>query len=165
MKPVVVLAVLGLLIFTLAGSGAAGASNRAVLYVGHRMAFGSFPSPSDATARQDAKRNLRDWRTWASNYKGSLKRGEMSPDQFRRRLAAAAARYDFTVKRVEFVHARALAPVVIVQTRQYRALARAISKFFPSLCARGCMDVFFEAQDERGVPFIVLGQGQWARSD
>jgi hypothetical protein len=82
--------------------------------------------------------------------------------QFRRRLAAAAAHYHFAVKRVRFVHALALAPAVIVETRQYYALARAIHRFMPSLCPRGCANVFFEAQDERGVPFIA---GNWVRSD
>jgi hypothetical protein len=140
------------------------ASSRRILTAGygHQLAGGPAPSPTAAESRRDATRSFAEWRTSVATYKRPGLAPALTPHQFRRRLAAAAARYHFAVKRVRFVHALALAPAVIVQTRQYFALARAIHNFMPSLCPRGCANVFFEAQDERGVPFIA---GNWVRSD
>jgi hypothetical protein len=103
--------------------------------------------------------------------------------QFRRRLAAAAARYHFTVKKVQFLHPAQAAPLVIVQSRRYLALAHAVPAIESSLDPHtGHSDqtgwayegFFLEAQDERGIPFIATsnfmrgagpGGGQWARSN
>ena len=139
------------------------ASSRRTLTAGfHQPAGCPCPSPTAAESRRGAKRSFAEWRTAVSTQKRPGLAPALTRHQFRRRLAAAAARYHFAVKRVWFVHAPALAPAVIVETRQYFALARAIHRFMPSLCPGGCANVFFEAQDERGVPFIA---GNWLRSD
>ena len=156
-------------------------SSRSILYAGDSTGLGPRRVVSDAAARHDVKLDVRDWRAWLATYKGSGTPAELSRRQFRLRLAAVATLYHFAVKRVQFIHARVLAPFVIVQTRHYLALARAIPAFWKSLdpapprpCARrlgkttACAPaevVFFEAQDERDVPFIALGLGQWARSE
>lgn len=175
------LGVAALAIALAAAVAGCGSSRRSILYKG--VAPGGRPRIviSDAAAKNDVNHQVRDWRAWLATYKGSGEPPQLSPRQFRQRLAAAAARYHFAVKRVRFIRARALAPFVIVQTRHYLALARAIRAFWESVdpapprpCARklggttACAPseaLFFEAQDERGVPFIAVGQGQWARSE
>ncbi len=139
-----------------------------------------------ATARRDAKRIRARW------VADIVRRGRQEPTQrfanlraseFRRRLDAAAARYDLTVKSVRLLHPRQVAPLVIVQTHHDLALARAIPAIEKSLDPhtghndqRGwAFEAFlFEAQDERGVPFVVIENafrggngygGQWARSE
>ncbi len=168
MKRVVAIVGFGIAIFAIAGCGSAHTSDRAVLLAGYSMAGeGTSPSPSDAAARRDVRGQVRRWRAELSTYLGPPHSLERAQRRFRARLTAAAARYRFTVKRVDFVHAReALAPLVIVQTRDYTGLSGAISAFLPSLCSgrRGC-EPFLEAQDERGVPFVAVGVGQWARSE
>jgi hypothetical protein len=107
----------------------------------------------------------------------------LSPRKFRLRLAAAAKHYGFTVKKVQFVHPGHVAPLVIVQTHKYLAFARAVPAIEKSLdphkgrsdLAGWAFEAFYlEAQDEKGVPFLVVTNvvggrgvtgGQWARSD
>jgi len=72
---------------------------------------------------------------------------------------------------------------VVVETRHYLAVARAIPKIERSLDPHTGADdrtgwayegFYFEARDERGVPFVIVsnamrgpsaGGGQWARSE
>jgi hypothetical protein len=108
----------------------------------------------------------------------------LSPRQFRSRLTRAASRYGFTVQRVRFVRTRGqVAPLVIVKTDGYLALARAtpaISRSLDPLTDKtnnatgerfsSFPGLYLEAKDERGVPFLIAdsfpsGGGQWARSD
>lgn len=108
----------------------------------------------------------------------------LSPAQLRARLATAAARYDLTVKSVQLLHPKQTAPLVIVQTRHYLAMAHAFGTIlYKSLDPirkhvrpnESYEAFFFEAQDERGVPFIIVsydargqgggGGGMWARSE
>lgn len=156
------------------------ANSRSILYAGVGD-LGPRHVVSDAEASRDVKLDVRSWRAWLATYKGAGQPAELSRREFRQRLAAAAARYHFAVRRVQFVSARALAPFVVVQSRHYLALARAIHAFWRSidpLPPRPCIRrlgnttdcapsevLFFEAQDERGVPFIALGLEQWARSE
>jgi hypothetical protein len=184
MKRVLATAVLGALISTAAGCGSGSPAHRAVAHSpGWKVLHAGFlrpaphPSPSDAVAKREVKINLREWKASLASSKPPERQTGLSRDEFRRRLAAAAARYDFSVKSLEFIPERFLAPVVVVQTRHYAALAGAIQSFMPRLvgahpCSRGpvtlsctSVDLFFEAQDEHGVPFIALGNGQWARSE
>lgn len=162
---------LGVLTFVVGGCGSAhtstrsAESNRSILRAGYTLTGQYGPSPSDAAAKRDVNGQIQRWRAGLSTYyPGSSEPAGLSRHQFRLRLAAAAARYHFKVKRVQFIHARVLAPFVIVQTRHYLALSRAISVFEPSICPGTCAE-FFEAQDESGVPFIATGSGQWARSE
>lgn len=124
---------------------------------------------------------------WLSN----LASGKLGPPstlssrEFRSRLGRAASRYGFTVKRVRFIKTRGqIAPFVVVEADHYLAFARATPAIVRSLDpltdttndATGehfwsFPGLFLEAQDERGVPFLITdnfpsgGGGQWARSD
>src|SRR5439155_457061 len=48
----------------------------------------------------------------------------LSARQLRRRLAQEAARYDFTVKKIQLLHPRQAAPLIVITTRHYVALAQ-----------------------------------------
>lgn len=161
-----------------------GAGSRSILYAGAGNASG-LHVVSDAEARRDVNTQLRKWRAFVRSYKGGGLPVALTRDEFRHRLAIAAARYDFTVKRLQFFQARALAPLVVIETRHYLAFARAVRVFLRSLdpdagmfarppCTRRlgktilCAPselMFLEARDELGVPLIALGMGQWARSE
>lgn len=186
MKPVTAILVLGTLILVAAGCGSGASparaishsSDRSVLHSGYEMVGRSSPSPSDAQAKRDVRIQLREWKAGLSALTRPRHPTDLSPHEFRRRLAAAASQYGFTVKSVRFMHAPVLAPAVVVETRHYQALAGAIQRFVPSIvaahpCSKGkleysdcsSVELFFEARDERGVPFLAFGNGQWARSD
>jgi hypothetical protein len=165
----------------LAGCG----NGRSILYSG--VSIGASTGPPEVVTDADALRAGRTMpRFWRSNlaspWLGPTSR--LSPSEFRSRLARAASRYGFTVKRVRFVKTRGqLAPFVIVETDRYLAFARATPAIERSLDpltdktnnATGehfwsFPGLFFEARDERGVPFLMTdsfpsGGGQWARSD
>jgi hypothetical protein len=195
MKRALGIAGLAVLVLAVAGCGATrektGAApwdgaRRAVLYAGYQpMGPGvAVHRVSDAEARHDVKVQFQSWVASLARYRGGLP-AALTPEQFRQRLEAAAARYHFTVKRLRFFHARVLAPLVIIQTRHYVALAHAVHLFSSSLnpkfgvpsgppCTRSwegstiCAppeQMFLEAQDERGVPFLTVAMGQWARSE
>jgi hypothetical protein len=93
--------------------------------------------------------------------------------QFRRRLAAAADRHHFTVKTQRFLHPRQLAPLVVLQTDHYVAFARAVPAIVNSLdpwklrsgVGVHAFEAFcLEAEDERGVPFLVVENADRAPS-
>jgi hypothetical protein len=167
----------------LAGCG----DSRSILYAGDSggaLAVGHSPQVvTDAEA-------LRAGRTVPAFWLSNLASGELgppstlSPREFRSRLARAANRYGFTVKRVRFIKTRGqIAPFVIVETSRYLTLARAtpaIAKSLDPLTDKtnnatgeqfwSFPGLLFEARDERGVPFLITdsfptGGGQWARSD
>ena len=182
MKRTAAIAALAVLIAAAAGCGT---GSRSVLYAGIGDA-GPRHVVSDTEATHDVKLQLRSWTAMVARYKGGGLPLALTPHQFRQRLAAAAVRYHFTVKRLRFFHSRALAPLVVVETRHYVALARATHVFIKALdpqgiggeagprCTRMWGDssscappelMFLEAQDERGVPFIAVSTGQWARSE
>ncbi len=164
----------------------AGCGNgRSILYKGIAPGGGPREVISDAAAVRDGKAIRRRWLA------DIARRGREYPAQrfhnlpaatFRARLAAAAARDHFTVKRVRFLHPRQVAPLVIVESDHYLGLAHAFGALLNSLeprSGRGDAGLAYEgwlleAQDERGVPFIILsgairgpdaGGGQWARSE
>ena len=162
-----------------------GASSRSILYSGD--SFGASSSPPHVVTDAEAVRAGRTVRAfWLSNLaSGELgPAGNLSPREFRSRLAQAASRYGFTVKRVRFIHTRGqIAPLVIVETRSYLAFARATPAIVKSLDPLTDKKnnvtgenfwtfpgFFLEAKDERGQPFLIAhdfpsGGGQWARSD
>jgi len=95
--------------------------------------------------------------------------------ELRRRLHGLAGRYGFEVVSAKVLRPLQAAPLVVVRTTDYRGLAKAtpaiLSRLDPK---RGTYEGFFwEARDERGVPFLVastLTRGraegsQWARSE
>jgi hypothetical protein len=97
--------------------------------------------------------------------------------ELRGRLHELAGRYGFEVVSAEVLHPRQDAPVVVVRTRHYRDLARATPAILEQLDPRRSgwryEGFFWEARDERGVPFLIastLARGdvagaQWARSE
>jgi hypothetical protein len=100
-----------------------------------------------------------------------------SPVELRSGLNELAGRYGFEVVAAEVLHPRQDAPLVVVRTTHYRDLARATPAILERLDPRRggwrYEGFFWEAQDERGVPFLVastLARGQvagsqWARSE
>jgi hypothetical protein len=177
----------GAAVITVAGLTAGCAGSRSILYSGVSAPAGqSKRVVTDAAALHDARLNHAQWVAdiaRRAREDPGQRFANLSARDFRLRLAAAAARYHFTVKQVQFLHPRQVAPLVIIQTRRYLALARAVPAIERSLDPhtghsdqRGwAFEAFFlEAQDERGAPFIVVsnflrgpgpGGGQWARSD
>ena len=124
------------------------------------------------------------WQRWYAAYLSIGRTGPTgqygtpSARQFRSRLAGVARRYGVTVERVKF-NSWGFASEVIVQTDTYRAFARAaptIERILDPHTGKNdrtgwsLPGFFLEAQDERGVPFLIVhnfgyGGGQWARSD
>jgi hypothetical protein len=170
-------------------SVAAGCANsRSILYSGISGPLGQTKKVvvTDAAAARDARQNRAEWLAMIARVRrqgAAHGFSNLSPRKFRLRLAAAAKRYGFTVKKVQFVHPGHVAPLVIVQTHKYLAFARAVPAIEKSLdphkgrsdLAGWAFEAFYlEAQDERGVPFLVVTNvvggggvtgGQWARSD
>jgi hypothetical protein len=171
-------------IAALAGCGSSG---RAVLEEGiHSGASSGVVHIDDATARRDAALGLRRWEA------DLRRRSRLAPRErfanpavrtLRDRVAAAARRHDFTVVRIKLLRPRQLAPLIVVRTTHYVHLAHATRDILRELDPRstsghlhrwGFEGIFFEALDERGVPFLTTfttlrgpgpGGGQWARSD
>jgi hypothetical protein len=174
---------------------AAGCSNhsgqsRAVLYQGvglhqpgttmvnHRI--------SDAAARQGGTLAREQWEQEIRLRATEAPRERfvnLSPEMLKKRLAEAADDHGFRVVAVKLLRPRQLAPEIVIRTTRYLALARALPGILHSLDPHsGHSDTrgwsyegfFFEAQDERGVPFLGVynfwrgdhkGGGQWARSE
>jgi hypothetical protein len=170
--------------FTVALMVAGCASSRSVLYSGVTFGLtGKRTVVTDAAAVRDAKGIRRHWLGETGRH-SSQRFPNLPKAEFSRRLAAAAARYHFTVKTAQFRHAGQVTPLVVLRTDRYVALARAIPSIEQSLDPhkRAREDwsgwtfraFYLEAQDERGVPFVVVENvigrgsaagGQWARSD
>ena len=108
----------------------------------------------------------------------------LSPQVLRRRLEAAARRYDFEVVSFRLLRPRQLAPRIVVRTRHDVELAHAVPRILRRLDPKaGTGDdrtgwryegFWFEADDEHGDPLLAVfnfwrgphaGGGQWARSD
>jgi len=165
----------------LAGCG----DSRSILYSGVSGSLRNVP-PEVVTDAEAIRAGRTVPAFWLSNL-GSGKLGpisSLSRRDFRSRLARAAARYGFTVKRVRFIETRGqIAPFVIVETDRYLAFARMTRTIIRSLDPLtdktnnitgerfwSFPGFFLEARDERGVPFLIVdnfptGGGEWARSD
>jgi hypothetical protein len=162
------------------------ASSRSVLYSGVSLAGGPKRVVSDSAAVHDARLSRAQWVAEITRRarEDPLQRFANLPARYlRRRLAQEADRYHFTVKRVQLLHPRQVAPLITITTRRYLAFAHAVGAIENSLDPHtGRNDrtgwafegFYLEAQDERGVPFLGAfnfvrgsgpGGGQWARSD
>ncbi len=140
----------------------------------------------DAEARRASRYAGAKWRDqlFFNAYGNHDDFDNLSPTELRRRLTRAASRYDFDVVSLMFRRPRQLAPKLVVRTRHYLALARATREILLRLDPkRNTGDdrtgwrfegFYFEAQDERGVPFLITWNavrdghvvgGQWARSE
>lgn len=173
-------------VFAVGSLSGCGGSSRSVLYSGVSLTGGPKRIVTDAAAVRDVRAVRAQWLAEITRRAGedpSQPFANLSAQQLRLRLAKAAARYHFTVKKVELLHPRQSAPLIIVRTRRYLALAHAAPAIETALDpytghgdqTRWAFEGFFlEAQDERGVPFLDVfnfergsgpGGGQWARSD
>jgi hypothetical protein len=163
------------------------ANSRSILYSGvSGNASGPKRVVTDAAALHDARAAREQWVaeiTRRARADPSQRFANLPARQLRLRLAEAASRYHFTVKKVQLLRPRQVAPLVVIQTRHYLAVAHAVPAIENSLDPHighsdrsGCAfeGFFLEAQDERGVPFLGIfnfmrgsgpGGGQWARSD
>jgi hypothetical protein len=94
------------------------------------------------------------------------------------RLEREARAHDFQVVSVRMLRPRQLTPAVVVRTTHHVALARVTGAILEKLepiekYDRDYEGFYFEAQDERGIPFfsafnVMRGRiegGQWARSE
>lgn len=161
----------------LAGCG----NSRSILYAGVSSGMsGKRLVITDDAARRDGRL---DRKQWVADIARQARRApdarfaNLSTAEFRRRLAAAATKYGFTVKTVRFLHPRQLAPLVVVSTSHYLAFSKAIPAIEDSIDpGRGhpaFEALYLEAQDERGIPFVIVRNefrgevmgGQWARSE
>jgi len=142
---------------------------------------GSAGTPSP-TARAEAI-----VKTWRANLRAGArtdpKRHFSNPSRttLTSRLRLAAHRYRFTVVKIEILHPRQAAPLVVVQAENKHALAssvRAILHLVDPKARTGddrtgwaYKGFLFEARDSHGVPFLAIfnwwrgqhaGGGQWA---
>lgn len=175
-----------LLAVALVAAGCSSGGGRSVLHEGVVSRTGAAVPISDHEAADAGRLAQAAWR------KELEKRARRDPAQrfdnpartaFRRRLHQLAGRYGFEVVSAKVLRPRQDAPLVVVRTTDYRGLAKATSAILNRLDpTRGIggdrtgwryEGFFWEARDERGVPFLVastltrgLVEGQqWARSE
>jgi hypothetical protein len=159
-------------------------SDRSVLYEGTRFGSGAKLVAHRVTNKQalgsakSARASwIRDMKDAARKYPGIRFRSP-GREVLLARLEREARAHDFEVVSVRMVRPRQLAPAVVVRTTHYVSLARATGAILEKLEPDGKYDrdyegFYFEAQDERGVPFfsafnVMRGRiegGQWARSE
>jgi hypothetical protein len=166
-----------------------GTNHRDVLNAGYHVGMNRMAHHvGDTEARRTAARVYATWRAGLRERGRAAPRQRFdnpSPSEYRATLRALARRHDFTVVSTTLLKPRQLAPVVVVRTSDYERLARTtIPKIWRQLNPkRDTGDdrtgwrwegFFFEAVDERGVPFLAAfdsmrgrhrNGGQWARSD
>jgi hypothetical protein len=170
-------------------SGGTSRESRAVLYQGIVSSLGATVANhrvGDAAARRGGAGVRKQWEREIKSRAIAAPRQHfenLSPETLKARLAEAAHDHDFQVVSFKLLRPRQLAPEIVVHTTHYLALARALSGILPSLDPHGGHSdtrgwsyegFYFEAQDERGVPFLAVynflrgqhkGGGQWARSE
>ncbi len=186
-------AALTALVVLVAGCGSQGralSQSRAVLYEGvglrhpgtkvvnHRV--------NDAAARRGGARVRDQWEREIRSRAIESPRehfANLSLEMLKERLAEAARDHGFQIVAAKLLRPRQLAPEITVRTTHYLALTHALPGILRRLDPHiGHSDThgwsyegfYFEAQDERGVPFLGVynfwrgqhkGGGQWARSE
>ena len=167
-------------------AGCSSGSERSVLHQGISLrSSGNLVVVSDHQASRAGATTRSSWR------RGLERRAREHPDQrfdnpsrteLRRRLRELAGDHGFTVISARVLRPRQDAPMVVVETTHYRELARstpgilrALNPKDPGADGEGWHyeGFYWEARDERGVPFLVastltrgLVEGQqWARSE
>jgi hypothetical protein len=131
---------------------------------------------SDAHARSLTASTLKSWRKairtraerWPQYHWPNARTGKTD-----RALYRLSLRYDFSIDRIVWHRPKQLAPEIVVTTTHYAETAQAV----PELVSRvltGYEGYYFEADDERGVPFLYVsrylrgpsgGGRSWGRSD
>jgi hypothetical protein len=152
-------------------------ARRAVLYSG--VHFGILQRVTRYSDAEAQRRGQHAESLWRAVIRGRAARwpqyrfDNLPASELRHRLARLARRYRFRVVSVKLLKPEQLAPEVVVGTRHYVALARATGKILQRI-DRGYEGFYFEAVDERGLPFLLAykfrrgpsgGGGYWARSD
>ena len=167
-------------------AGCSSGSNHSVLHQGIGPgSSGKVVVISDHQARQAGRSTRFSW------HKGLEERAQEHPHQkfenparseFRHRLRELARDHGFTVISARVLRPRQDAPMVVVETTRYRELARSTPSILRALNPKDrggdgegwhYEGFYWEARDERGVPFLVAstltrGQAegqQWARSE
>jgi hypothetical protein len=155
---------------------ACGRHSRAVLYQGLGNGFQPPLVVDDATARRVGAHLRAKWEAIVRARGRAYPAGRWpnpAPASLRARLRRAAAADDFQIVSVKLLRPRQIAPEIVVRTTRYVAVARAAGPLIIAL-ERGYEGFYFEARDERGIPFFVTerfvrgphpGGGQWARSE
>lgn len=164
----------------------------AVVVVGLAGCTVGSTDPVSGPTGQDARRAVEKVR---AEWEAELARGvrerpgrrfpNLSRQEFLGRLRAAAARNDFELVDVDFLRPKQLAPRVVVQSSDAKALARAYGRFWRSIDPKATTPddrigwafegFLFEARDSDGIPAFVVfhwwraresvGGGQWARNE
>jgi hypothetical protein len=157
-----------------------------VLTAGYTARAGNQASPGATAATAIAMRAERAWR------RELAKRAVQSPGQefdnlslaeLRVRLRREARAHHFDVVSANFLRPRQLASRIVVETSDYRGLAKATPAILKDIDPRRPVrndaegwrfeGFYFEARDRRSVPFLIVfnywrglsGGGQWARSE
>lgn len=178
---------LAVLVPIVAATAACG-GHRSVLEQGVRLGASTTPHViGKAEAIADARSTAAEWeRELRERARAAPGRrfDNLDPRLLRRRLASEARRHRFRVVSFRLLRPRQLAPRIVVRTAHYLELARATPGILSRLDVKAPTSddrtgwryegFYFEAQDEHGVPFLVVfnfwrgrhaGGGQWARSD
>jgi len=163
-----------------AGCSSGSGHDRSVLMEG--ISPGTFghihrTGPQEAVSgARSARRYWREYLTKEARLASRKRFPSPSLSVLSQRLEREADAHSFDIVSVRMLHPRRAAPEIVVRTTHYLALARATSDILRGLEGRDSWDYegfYFEARDERNVPFlaaynVVRGQimgGQWARSE
>lgn len=162
-------------------------SNESVLTAGYDRARGHRASPGPAAAIESARHSEQSWRHELAQ-RARTQPHEVfdnpAATELRQELRKVARRYDFEIVSVQLLRPRQIAPRIVVRTKHYLDLARAIPAMLRRIDPRNQASddgkggryegFYFEARDQRNVPFLIVfnfwrgpsgGGGQWARSE
>jgi hypothetical protein len=146
------------------------------------------PRPAQVTDDEALHAEAVSWNQWLRDLRAAAR---ANPEQrfrspsaavFMRRLAREAAAHDFTVVSVRMLHARQLAPLIVVRTSDGVALAHGMPSVLLALDSdwsprSDYEGMYFAAVDEKGVPLFlasnVIGDrwphefegSEWGRTD
>jgi hypothetical protein len=167
-------------------AGCSSGSDRSILHQGIRPgSSGQLVVISDHEASRAGTTARSSWRESLEERARAHPRRRFdnpSRSEFRRKLREVAHDRGFTVISARVLRPRQDAPVVVVETTHYRELARSTPSILRALNPKDrggdskgwrYEGFYWEARDERGVPFLVaatLTRGQvegrqWARSE
>ena len=158
-----------------------------VLTAGYERVGGKSPSPNAEKAKAQAAATERSWeneiKSRAQRYP-EKRFSNPSKDELLGDLRALAHKNKFDLVSVRLLVPRQLAPKIVVRTKHYLDLAHATPAILRQIDPRKAVPedsqgwkyegFYFEAQDEHGIPFLIVfnfergrspGGGQWARSE
>lgn len=158
-----------------------------VLTAGYDRFGGKSPSPNAEKAVAQAAMTKRSWLHELESRGRRYPRERFSnpsKDDLMGDLRALAQKNKFDLVSVRLLMPSQLAPMIVVRTKRYLELAHATPAILRRIDPRAASSedsqgwkyegFYFEAQDERGIPFLIVfnfwrgasgGGGQWARSE